>query len=215
MRFTEALPKFSVNEDIRGELPVEVTFNSLTGTYTIPDVPTGIYQVSVSIDAAEPFDDISLSPGDFLTYKMYNDESIVVPGLVSKEKRTLNHDLRVMQVIHLTSPVDNVQELGRTDEPKPTHGRTSLRFSWDRLTEATSYNVQINNRWSPTGGYIPIINRDTSDTEVVAFLTAIESNRYYSFELLAYNSQNHIIGMLWVNYTNTSYGTPDYRFRIE
>ena len=108
------------NEDTNELFPLDVTYDSTTGTYVISNVPPGRYLIAVEFDSAPPFDGQLGFSGDFSGSK-----TVVVSAA---QNIILRHNLSVSKIIHLTSPVDNQKEIGHTSDPEDTYALGQLHF---------------------------------------------------------------------------------------
>ena len=184
--------------------PSSPTFDSSTGTYTIPDLPPGRYGVQIRFDAAEPFDGYPVRPGDFGGFSP--------PIVVESGDSVLGRDLQVQQVIHLTSPVDNIGDIGDVNEPKPTYGEEEVSFTWDPIAEATSYVVVITRYQEEPFRRLGTAWRiETFDTMEVPALLGSDEGEFYLLSLSGYN-RGELVASLMISYTNGFGG--DYRFRV-
>lgn len=206
--FTEKNPAFWVrDEGSKQTFPIDPSYNATTGEYTIPNVPPGQYGIRVTIDDAEPFN----TPhnygfaGDFQGWES--------PIIVPEGQSVLQKDLDVERTIHLTSPVDNSQEIGSLGAEKDSHDPDDLAFAWDAIPEATSYKVLVYRYEEEPSSYLDnFLSVSMEDTNLQPTLPSSEDNQFYLFKLFAYNANGLMVGKLMVHYDN-GHGW-DYRFRI-
>ncbi|MFC1964104.1 hypothetical protein ACFLV1_01845, partial [Chloroflexota bacterium] len=113
-------------------LPTEPTYDSTTGTYTVPNVPPGEYLIYAAFDSAPPFNGMFGFGGDFT-----GSGKVVVTGA----EGTIRRDLSVVNKIHLTSPVDNQKVIGTIGGPIDTYAQGQLTFVWEAVPGAIDYVV--------------------------------------------------------------------------
>ena len=192
------------DENTGQEFPIAPQYNTTNGTYSIPNMPPGKYGISVRIDDAEPFDKRSF-PGDYYGWNPY----IVVPA----GQTIVNEDLVCEKIIHLTSPVDNLIEMGTIPPPYDLFYQNKTIFQWDAIAEASTYQIRIDKYQSSPYQYMGnvYINTITNTQEIVSLGNSLQ-NQHYELSLYARNSAGLLVGRLMVVYCN-GYGW-DYRFRV-
>jgi Leucine-rich repeat (LRR) protein len=177
VNFTEALPDFWVrNEDTGKSFSIDPIYDSVTGHYTIPNIPLGMYGVYVRFDTVHPFDGHFVYPGNFDGWNS--------PIGVSEEEGAIGTPLQVQRIIHLTSPVDNKGEIDPICDPKPTHTAQGFQVTWDPIAEATSYKVTINKYQEPFKYLEQVMKINTSDTVIVPSLPPNDDNQFYLLSVL-------------------------------
>jgi hypothetical protein len=184
---------------------ISSTYNTVDGYYEIFGLPPGRYGVEVFIDAAEPYNTDHGFPDDYEGWKS--------PIIINEEDITVTQDLVVRKVIHLTSPVDNIEKMGHTGDEKDTYDGSPL-FTWDPITEASQYYFAIQIYSEEPFGYLgQAYSTTTSLTSLQPELPLNEENEFYLCDIYAYNEAETRVGILMVSYDN-GHGW-DYRFKIE
>ena len=203
--YTHEPVSFWARDENTGQgFPISPHYNTTEGTYSIPNVPPGKYGISIRIDDAEPFDGRSF-PGD---YYGWNSPIVVTAG-----QPVVNKDLVCEKIMHLTSPIDNLSEIGSIPPPYDLFYENEILFKWDTIVEASTYQIRIVRYQSSPYQYIENVYIDTiTNTQVAAVLGDSLENQHYELELYARNTGGLIVGRLMVVYDN-GYGW-DYRFRV-
>ena len=175
-----------------------------TGSYSIFNVPSGEFSFCVQFDAAEPFNDRSGFGGDFAGCA-----KVVVP----ESQAVVERDIRVVQDIHLISPVDNQKELGAIGGPSVRYPQGPILFLWEPVPLAATYRITIDiYQESPYQRVANVIKTTTTTTEFRPSLSLSQPNQRYQFVADAYSSEGTRLSNLRIPYTNG--WSIDYRFRV-
>ena len=178
------------------------SYNIEDGTYQIDDIPPGRYYFTMW------FDGIGLPPsggnygGDF--------EGLATLVVVDAN---LIRDINCTEIIRLTAPIDNTENLGYPALTYRSYDQNTIRFSWDAIAEADEYRYYVHiyttNPWGPvTRDYL---TGSTDGLYVDLNLPDNVTNQHYILEIEAYNNEN-LIALLRSNYTNGY--SRDYRFMV-
>jgi hypothetical protein len=191
------------NEDTGQGVSVTAEYSTVDASYAICRLEVGRYGISVSIDAAEPYDSRPF-PDD---YDGWNS-----PVEVAVEAIEVIQDLSVEKLIHLTAPVDNGVTVGRIGDPYPVYAQ-GVVFSWDPIDEAVSYRVRVDRYQNSPYSYLGTeLNTEIAPTQITLNVAENADNEHYEFNLYAYNASDVMVGKLMVVYEN-GHGW-DYRFRV-
>lgn len=191
------------DENTGKSFPISPTYNNTNGMYSIPNVPSGSYGIQVSIDDAEPFDGRHF-PGDYVGWKSPID---VGEGVIA-----VNADLVCQNIIHLTAPIDNLEE---QHQPNPYDSwQSPITFEWESIGEASTYRYRIEKYQSDPHERIGVvvITTETADTQADITLDLSADNQHYQFYLYAYNAEEVMVGKILIVYAS-GHGW-DYRFRV-
>jgi hypothetical protein len=175
-------------------------YNTNDGTYSIP-VPPETYDVAVYVPLGGRH-----FPGEYFGYL----SSIVVDGT----PHAVAQDLDCSELIHLTAPGDNAQEVGTlTDPPTYPEYPSPVTFRWDSITDATTYHLVIQ-EWQEPPDSVLVATQSTrlTDSQATVDLDATGAAYHYEATINAYNASNVLVGSIMVVYSN-GYGW-DYRFRV-
>jgi hypothetical protein len=186
--------------------PSSPTYNSSSGAYSIPNIPQGLYNLYVRIDAP-PANSHYHFPGDYDGY---------ISGInVPAGPAVVPQPAAVQKLLHLTSPADN----GVLHPwPGPTFEifASPVLMGWDPLAEAASYRCRLDKYQSSPHQIISNVAAITTAGSQYTFtLPASGANDHYQFSLDAYSGLDGtgiIVGRLMIEYVS-GYGW-DYRFRI-
>ena len=133
------------------------------------------------------------------------------PVYVEEGESTVEQDLSVDRILHLTSPFDNETIHGSIYD-RNVHEGEELKVEWGPLPEATDYQLRISlygenpYQWIST-----VVSQFTSNTSYVASLPATDEGQLYRLTLYANNAAGDKVGQLMINYEN-GIGW-DYRFK--
>jgi len=160
------------------------------GVYQISGVPIGQYGIGLNYGDSNTW----TYPGSFGVWKL-----VTVPSGTD----TLHQDLECAKIIHLLSPVDNANALDYKSDSLPTYNTTTIRFAWDSIAEATTYNYivylwknQMITQWAS--------GSTTSTEEVLSFGINAAGEHYY-VGLYAYGTSG-MVGDFRMNYADGSFG---------
>ena len=203
---TDAIPTFwvSTSQEPRTKYLDVPLYDRSTGRYEIPNPPPKIrWTVNVFVDSSEPFDGKRGYALDF-------------EGLTSFEilegQTTLERDLDVRKVIHLTGPVDNKEHFGHTDDPEDTYAPGPQLFTWEPVLEAASYGAIVTLYREPYTRIKSVFSKRVTDNSFEVDLPSNNAEEFYSFQLDGLDTDGARIAWMMSPYSN-GYGW-DYRFRI-
>ena len=203
---TDVIPRFSVftRQEPRTPYYGIPLYDSSTGRYEIPNPPPAIrWSLFVLVDSGEPFNGKSGYALDF-------------EGLTSFEilegQTTLERDLDVRKVIHLTGPVDNKEHLGHTDDPEDTYAAGPLLFTWEPVLEAASYGAIVTLYREPYTTIKSVFSKRVTDNSFEVNLPTNNAGEFYSFQLDGLDTDGARIAWMRSPYSN-GHGW-DYKFRI-
>ena len=115
--------------------------------------------------------------------------------------------------MHLTSPIDNLIEMGPIPPPYDLFYQNETLFQWDAIAAASTYHIRIDRYQSSPYQYMNNVYIDTiTNTQAIVPLDNSLENQHYELSLYARNSGGLLVGRLMVVYHN-GYGW-DYRFRV-
>jgi hypothetical protein len=223
--YTDAPPNISVASNISGDAPCYATqtehwrgknckltsmsYNQLSGTYTLTDIPTGVFWMWGHVDVRHPFG-TTPSAGDFKTKISFGSvrEEIEIPDW----KSVIKKDLYVEYLIRLQNPVKNYDVATSTyGDPNSydTYSNFDGRFSWDPVPGATSYKAYV---FLVPGAAEPKVAINILTTDVVfKDLPFSRAGEHYTFYLEALNSKE-VIGTCPFPYTDGLQSF--YKFRV-
>jgi len=198
---TSEIPEFIVRNNENWELfDGDILYDNQTGRYEIQGIQPGDYEITIFIDAAEPFDNYQGYADDYDGYHW----SVKIPS----GQEIVEYNLSVMKVIHLTSPIDNSEAVNRTIRE---YNATELEFVWVPIPEAQWYEVSIHRYRQPFEYAGMTCRMETMENSVKPYLPPSEENEMYSFEVLARNAESTWVGKFMIRYID-GYGS-DYRFK--
>ena len=186
--------------------PSSPTYDSSTGAYSIPNIPEGLYNLYVRIDAL-PSNGYYHFPGDYDGFT----SSITVPA----NPTVVTQNASLQKLLHLTSPTDN----GVLHPwPGPTFETLTspVLADWVDLPEAASYHSRIEKWQSSPHQFLGTIADITNPSSEYGFSLPVSgANDHYEFSIDAYSGPGAtgiLVGRLMIEYVS-GYGW-DYRFRI-
>ncbi len=200
--YTDKTPSFWAREEDNNTVPtLHPSYNTDTGHFKLADMEIGKYGLQVTLDD----DDNGYNrPNDFTGWTS--------PVYVNKGKSTVEQDLSVSRILHLTSPFDNKIIHQSMGDDLNVHEGEELKVEWDPLPEATDYQLRISlYKENPYQRIITVVNHKTSNTSYVASLPATDEGQLYQLNLSANNAAGDKVGQLMTNYEN-GIGW-DYRFK--
>ena len=200
--YTDKTPSFSAWEDDKVEAyTLHPSYNADTGHFKLADMEIGKYGLQVTLD-----DDGNgyNRPNDFAGW--------TTPVYVEEGESTVEQDLSVSRILHLTSPFDNTTIHTSIGDDLNVHEGEELKIEWDPLAEATDYQLSISLYGeNPYQQISTVVNHETSNTSYVASLPATDEGQLYQLTLYAHNADGVKVGQLMINYEN-GIGW-DYRFK--
>ncbi|KPL25471.1 MAG: hypothetical protein AMJ75_01115 [Phycisphaerae bacterium SM1_79] len=206
--FTSIEPVFSFNNLDTEQRAIKARTEYNKGRFKIYELPQGNYNIFVSINAnTDNPGRYPGYPGDF--FKQLVRVSIPLEGSV-------NLDIDLEKVIHLTLPQDNgdIMDLwGELGEDMITF-ESPTEFAWDSLGDNVQYHYIINRMQSKPFTYLEryVQETTTSKTSVSIELPLNRENEFYLFHLYATKGQ-YRIGEL-KTHGKRGYAN-DLRFRIK
>ena len=200
--YTDKAPSFWAREENDNTAPtIVLSYDTDTAIYNLADMQVGKYGIQVSLD--NDGNGFPL-PNDFYGW--------ISPIYVEEGGVTVERDLEVGRILHLTSPEDNKDTLRRTDDPKHIYQGEEVKVEWDSIPEATQYRLSIYLfQESPYQSIENVVNQVTSNTTYIASLPASEDGQFYQLHLYADNANSDMVGQLMTRYEN-GMGW-DYRFQ--
>lgn len=190
----------------RLDIPIDFTYNNITGEYTIYNVPSGKYTPFIRLESGYPFH--KLSGGDYISHLSGLNEDIIV----APHDPSINLNLNVVHSIHLKSPVNNQEERTFTSDPPEVLYRQNFHpsasvFEWEPVPGATRYEVRILLTDEDTDQKIDEKKFNTTQTTIKPNLSTNYGNTYYMFTVTAYKGNNwsDLIGE-FTNYYKNGYG---------
>ena len=189
----------------RNNVTVNTQYNNQTGEFTIGNVPPGKYSPFVLIESGYPFD--TESGGDYFSRISGLNDDIVV----TSETKEVQANFKVMNVIHLTKPVDNqVQRTSAGDPPetlyKGNYGPSADNFEWDAVPGASYYQVYFLLADRNSNAKVENKSDRTIAPQYSPNLNITSPNNKYMFRVEAYSSANEHIGTFMNYYKNGSGG---------
>jgi uncharacterized protein (DUF2141 family) len=201
--YTDKTPSFWAREEDNNTVPtLHPSYETDTGHFKLADMEIGKYGLQVTVD----HDDNGYNrPNDFHGW--------TTPVYVKEGESTVEQDLSVSRILHLTSPFDNTTIHQSLGDERNVHEGEELKIEWDPLAEAADYQLSISlygedpYKWIST-----VVNHETASTSYVASLPATDEGQLYQLTLYANNADGVKVGQLMINYEN-GIGW-DYRFKI-
>jgi hypothetical protein len=192
------------DSETRKEVPVNFTYDNHTGRYTINNVPTGKFHISIRLESGYPF--YKTSAGDFISYLSGLNEDIIV----APHDKDIYRDLKVVYSINLKRPVNNQEERTSVGDAKEILYKQNFYpsasvFEWDRVPAADQYEVWILLMDVITGQRLDVKNFSTTQTIVSPNLDVNSGNTYYMFRVAAKNNKGGLIGH-FSNYYKNGFG---------
>lgn len=202
---SEVQPRFWIRDENTGNVAdYQVVYDPLTAEYLV-SLPKGKFGISATIRHT----DVYPLPGDFTTFTQ------VLVDDPDKQK-VIIHDLYLMQIMHLTSPVDNNFPI----EDYRTHlplSPDAVIFTWEPIPEAAEYWLTID-EFEISGNTIKnvqsMIDIRLTDTTYKAELPASADGHFYLMRLLAFDQNNNHVGQLMLRDSVRSFGW-DFRFIVK
>ncbi len=197
------------------DVEIDFQYNNQTGEYEIKNVPPGVYNIGLYIDAAPPFG--IRSPGDFDdTWSGMNDKIEVSPQATS-----VHADLRVKHNIRLVRPIDMMDYVNQPDSDtpfvfyEPGYGPSAGTFEWAPVPGTSYYEVWFT---LMEGDYPKIagskrirrIAKNVQSPKISPGLQLTGNRQWYSLYIKAYNSKNKTIGDLNMITSNSWGGTVNF-----
>ena len=185
---------------------IDFSYDGLTGQYEMQGFSSGGYDVGVYVDASAPLNGELGYPRDLLVWEGFQ----FAEGLT-----VLEIDVDLVQVMHLTSPVDGSNGLAHPEGQMDTYPVGPLLISWGEIEEAVSYTVEIfslrgeDHRASST----LLFNETVVEPGVEVDLPASASDGWYILQLDAYGQNGHVVGNLFSRHPGGGYRF-HYDFRI-
>ncbi len=217
--YTTAIAKLIRFYDANTNANVNVNFqyNNGTGQFTISNVPPGVYRLSLYIDAAMPFGE--LSPGDYNDSWSGMNGNIGVPNNVN----VIQYNHNVKYNIHLKNPIDLSNYKINTTSALPEVYQSSKSpsaeiFEWYPVPGATSYQLYFmlfegNPQNAVNAKRVDLKEYKISQTTIKPNLQTAVGNRYWSVDISAFNAGNKKIGSLTYFY-NDGFGE-GWLFRVK
>jgi hypothetical protein len=189
----------------RRDVPIDVHYDSQTGRFTLKNVPSGKYQPFVRLEAGYPFH--RESGGDYFG----RISGMNSPIVVAPHDESIDMDLKVVNVIHLTKPVDNQEQRTLTGDEPETLYRTFYypsadRFEWDPVPGAVNYELWFALMDGNSGQRKDFKSHTVSSTAFSPRLEVTSGNDYYMFTMTALNSTNEKVGFYQQYYRNGTGG---------
>lgn len=200
---SDGLARFNVRDPDTLDRPRFVTdYDPASGAFELKGLPTGHYRVYGWVDAASPEE--KLSGGDF-----YSGISGMSPEVeLTDDSPNATADIPVVQIIHLTFPVDNAgSRTAVGDSPETLLLSAAQGFIWDPVPGAASYLVRVLEFDTATGDVVLGDNNrwiELSETSATIDppLPRSEDGHHYGFLVDAYDGNDVLIGNFRNFYTN-------------
>jgi hypothetical protein len=207
--YTDVTPAPNIYDETAADyIDPALTYNNVTGAYTLAALPTHTLSISGYITTVGT---IPTMPGNFALYT-----SVDLAALTPAERA--DHPIPVTYLMHMTSPWDNnlVEFPIPSTGTYPEHPR-HIEVLWDAVTGAAYYIASIDRYRDSehSEGYGFIERPYTTTTAETAWSVDLANSavlEHYQLGILAYNAADELLGNIVVNYTN-GYGA-DYRFKV-
>jgi hypothetical protein len=209
--YTGTNPRFWVRDEDKGSVvETEVVYDPLYGEY-LYSFPAGTYGISADVVLGESYP----TPGDYTSFTTVT---------VEEGQPSLNQDLALTRIIHLTSPFDNMQpwDIG-FDRQKlwdtPLLQSRTVLFSWEAMPEAAAYDLTITEVELNPEKNLPWKNIQThfddrvTGTSLEIELPSSPEDHFYSAWIHAINDTGKYIGLVMVKLKSGGWGW-DVRFRV-
>ncbi len=186
-------------------VPTQVEYDRASGQFVIRGVPPGKFTPFVRIETGYPFN--RESGGDFFSRLSGMNEDIVVPPHVP----SLQRDLKVAHVVHLTRPVDNQTIRTSVGDPPETtyasfYAPAADVFAWEPVPMAAYYEGAILLQERGTNRRLDTRSFRVTAPSVTPQLPVSPPNTYYGFMVNAYDAGGQLIGVYMRYYRNGSGG---------
>ncbi|HEU0204550.1 MAG TPA: carboxypeptidase-like regulatory domain-containing protein [Burkholderiaceae bacterium] len=190
--------------DSRRIVPADVRYDRQTGDFVIRGIAPGKYTPFVRAETGYPFH--IESGGDYFSrISGMNPDIVVAP-----HDDSLRRDLEVIQVIHLTRPVDNqarrtYAQSGPEKLYPSFYAPSAELFVWDPVPGATSYEVTILLVQRRGDRPLDIKTFEVPGTSVRPGLSVTPPNTFYMFRISAYGPSRKLLGV-YQNYYHDGSG---------
>ena len=179
------------------EQDLPTVYDDSSGELTVYNAPAGDYRALVRIDM------------DGNGYNSGGDLRSQLEGILSSDQDTVRGDVELLEVLHLTEPVDNASAITRYHQQTfDLYDPRELLFRWEGVSGAANYLIRI---WEwqyekDTFDKIlyEVVNERIQGTSYSPDLPSSTAGHYYKFHVFAFDPDNHYLGGLYVEYSCTS-----------